>query len=180
MAGALANAIRPLAASGLERLDLESQPFAEGSGDKAANAVRLPARCAHQVRQRSAARAFQQGQNLGLLGAFSASVGLLFARRLPGGLAAPGSDLAAWFARGEALDSVPDTTNSQAAVREPLDWNQARNSVPDIHQAAAGPGGSELSKFLFAGELLAPLVGDFGFRGVSSDVAFRVDGEDRH
>src|SRR6266849_3773775 len=98
MAGELVNAIGPLTASGLERLDREPQPFAEGSGDKAANAVRLPARCAHQVLQRSAARAFQKGQNLGSFGVFSACVRLLLARELPGGLAAPGSDLAAQFA----------------------------------------------------------------------------------
>src|SRR5947207_49800 len=66
------------------------------------------------------------------------------------------------------------------AVGEPLDRRQTWNSVPDIDQPAARPIGSQLSKLFFASELLAPLVGDFGRRAVSSDVVFRVDGEDRH
>src|SRR5713226_2154548 len=63
---------------------------------------------------------------------------------------------------------------------EPLDRRQTWNSVPDIDQAAAGPIGSQLRKFFFTGELLAPLVGDFRCRAVSGDVVFRVDGIDRH
>src|SRR6266852_6504040 len=72
-----ANAIGPFAASGLEGLDLEAQLLAQGSGDEAANAVRLPAGCAHQVLQGCAAGAFQQGHNLGLLGVLSACVRVL-------------------------------------------------------------------------------------------------------
>src|SRR6266446_7016888 len=85
-----ANAIGPLTACGLEGLDLEAQLLAQGAGDEAANAVRLPARCAHQVLQSRAARAFQQGHNLGLFGVLSACVHVLLARGLPGGLAALG------------------------------------------------------------------------------------------
>ena len=43
------DAIGSFAAFGLEGLDLEPQPFAQGSGDKPADAVRLPAGCAHEV-----------------------------------------------------------------------------------------------------------------------------------
>src|SRR5712692_55359 len=82
-----ANAIGPLTACGLKGLDLEAQLLAEGSRDEAANAVRLPAGCAHQVLQGCAAGAFQQGHNLGLFGVLSARVHALLARALPGGLA---------------------------------------------------------------------------------------------
>src|SRR5712692_2885528 len=174
-----ANSIGPFAACVLEGLDLESQPFAEGAGDEAANAVRLPAGCAHQVLQGCAAGAFQQGHNLGLFRVFSACVRVLLARGLRGGLAPRRRDVAAMFARDEAFDSPPDPSYRYGAVCEPLDRRQTWNSVPDIDQAAAGPIGSQLSKFLFAGELRAPLVGNFGRRGVNSDVVFNVDGEDR-
>src|SRR5713226_6498766 len=133
-----------------------------------------------EVLQGSAARAFQQGDNLGLFGVFSACVRALLARGLPGGLAPRRRDVAAVFARDEALDSPPDPSCRYGAVCEPLDRRQTWNAVPDIDQAAAGPSGSQLHKFLFASERLARLVGDFGCRGVSSDVAFRVDGEDHH
>src|SRR6266478_199725 len=102
------DAIGPLTASGLEGLDLEAQLLAEGSRDEAANAVRLPAGCAHQVLQGCAAGAFQQGHNLGLFGVLSACVRVLLARGLPGGLAPRRPDVAAVFARDEALDSLPD------------------------------------------------------------------------
>src|SRR5712692_8260045 len=140
----------------------------------------LPARFAHEVVECSAAGAFQQGQNLGLFGVLSACVRVLLPRGLPGGLAPRRRDVAPVFARDDALDSPPDPSCRYGAVGEPLDRRQTWNSVPDIDQAAARPIGSQLSKFLFAGELLAPLVGDFGGRAVSSDVVFRVDGKDRH
>src|SRR5712692_3000098 len=175
-----ADAIGPFAACGLEGLDLEAQLLAEGAGDEAANAVCLPAGCAHQVLQGCAARAFQQGHNLGLLGVLSACVRVLLERGLPGGLAPRRRDVAPVFARDEAFDSPPDPSCRDGAVGKPLDRRQTWNSVPDIDQAAAGPIGSQLRKFLFAGELLATLVGDLGCRGVSNDVVFRVDGEDRH
>src|SRR6266403_5648923 len=92
------NAIGSLTACGLEGLDLEAQLLAEGAGDEAANAVRLPTRCAHQVLQGSAARAFQQGQDLGLFGVLSACVRVLLARGLPGGLAPRRRDVAPVFA----------------------------------------------------------------------------------
>ena len=118
--------------------------------------------------------------NLGLFGVFSACVRVLLARGLPGGLAPRRCDVARVFARDEALDSPPDPSFGYGAVGEPLDRRQTWNSVPDIDQAATGPIGSQLRKFFFAGELLAPLVGDFGCSAVSSDVVFRVDGEDRN
>ena len=37
-----------------------------------------------------------------------------------------------------------------------------------------------LSKVLFACELFSFFIGDFGLRGMSGDVVFRVDGEIRH
>src|SRR6266481_1748978 len=175
-----ANAIGPLTACGLEGLDLEALLLAQSAGDEAANAVRLPTRRAHQVLQGCSAGALQQGHNLGLFGVFSACVRVLLARGLPGGLAPRRRDVARVFARNEALDSPPDPSCRYGAVGEPLDRRQTWNSVPDIDQAAAGPIGSQLRKFLFAGELLAPLVVDFGGRAVSSDVVFRVDGKDRH
>src|SRR5712664_3240170 len=89
--------ISSLAASVLEGLDFEAQLLAQGARDEAANAVRLPAGCAHQVLQGCTARAFQQGHNLGLLGVLSACVhGLL---GLPGGLAPHRRDVTAVFAR---------------------------------------------------------------------------------
>src|SRR6266446_6130679 len=172
--------IGSLAAWVLERFDLETELLAQGAGDEAANAVRLPAGCAHQVLQGSAAGAFQQGHNLGLFCVLSACVRVLLARGLLGGLAPGRRDVAAVCPRDEALDSPPDPSCRYGAVCEPLDRRQTWNSVPDIDQAAAGPIGSQLRKFLFAGELLAPLVGDFGCSAVSSDVVFRVDGKDRH
>src|SRR5712692_993034 len=151
-----ANAIGPLTACGLKGLDLEAQLLAEGAGDEAAHTVRLPAGCAHQVLQGCAAGAFQQGHNLGLFGVFSTCVRVLLARGLPGGPATRRRDVAAVFARDEALDSPPDPSYRYGAVGEPLDRRQTWNSVPDIDQPAAGPIGSQLRKFPFAGELLAP------------------------
>src|SRR6266404_7634906 len=69
-----ANAVGPLTACVLEGLDLEAQLLAQGSGDEAANAVRLPAGCAHQVLQGYAAGAFQQRHDFGLFRVFSACV----------------------------------------------------------------------------------------------------------
>src|SRR6266478_3371063 len=93
-----ANAIGPLTACGLEGLDLAAPLLAQGAGDEAANAVRLPAGCAHQVGQCGAGGAFQQGHNLGLLGVLSACVRVLLARGLPGGLAPRRRDVARVFA----------------------------------------------------------------------------------
>src|SRR6266446_6648715 len=90
--------IGSLAAWVLERFDLEAELLAQGAGDEAANAVRLPAGCAHQVGQCGAARALQQGHNLGLLGVLSACVRVLLARGLPGGLAQRRRDGASVFA----------------------------------------------------------------------------------
>src|SRR5437016_5539543 len=91
-----------------------------------------------------------------------------------------GTNVAGRLARPEALDSLPDPADSDGAVRELLHSRQAGNSVPDFDQPVAGPIGSQLSKLLFAGELLSFLNSDFGLRGVSGDVVFRVDGENRH
>src|SRR5713226_7593874 len=101
-----------------------------------------------EVLQGSAARAFQQGHNLGLFGVFSACVRVLLARGLPGGLAPRRRDVAAVFARDEAFDSPPDPSCRYGAVCEPLDRRQTWNSVPEIDQSAAGPIGSQLRKFL--------------------------------
>ena len=115
------DAVGPFAAFGFKRLDLEPEPFADGARDEPPNTVRLPARCAHEVLQGGAARAFQQGDNLGLFGVLSACVRVLLARGLPGGLAPRRRDVAAVFARGEALDSPPDPSCRYGAVGEPLD-----------------------------------------------------------
>src|SRR6266849_5573612 len=93
-----ANAVGSLTACGLEGLDLEAQLLAQGAGDEAANAVRLPAGCAHQVLQGCAAGAFQQGHNLGLFGVLSACVRVLLSSGLPCGLAPRRRDVAAVFA----------------------------------------------------------------------------------
>ena len=87
--------IGSLAAWVLERFDLETELLAQGSGDEAANAVRLPAGCAHQVLQGCSAGALQQGHNLGLFGVFSACVRVLLARGLPGCLSPRRRDVAA-------------------------------------------------------------------------------------
>src|SRR5205807_3115632 len=110
------DAVRPFAAFGLEGLDLESEFLAQGSGNEAAHAVRLPAGCAHEVLQGRAAGAFQQGYDLGLFRVLPACVHVLLARGLSGGMPALGADLAAGFARTEALDGLPDPGDSHGPV----------------------------------------------------------------
>ena len=130
----LPDAIGSLAARVLEGLNLEPQLLAQGSGDEAANAMRLPAGLPHEVGQCCTAGTFQQGNNLPLFCVLSACVLVLLAGRLPGASSPLRRDVAAVFAGDQALGRLPDPRNSHGAVRKPLPWKHVfagcRSSAP--------------------------------------------------
>src|SRR6266481_4624041 len=122
-------------------IDSQAHLLAERAGKEAAHTMGLPTGGSHQFRKCRSTLTAEQRQNVGLLAAL-AGRGRLLLRAGPlgrfGSLRPHTGRLCASI-RCQVLNGSPDSDHSRFPARESFRRDNARQSVPDIHQPRGRP-----------------------------------------